>query len=195
VRSPWAASVLSCALIAAGCVAFGPDAREAAETDAIVAETVAAARLPGDARRIELSRAQENFDSLADDASRLRLAALLATLPAPERDDARAAALLAPLVARRPETPYTRLAALLAAQLAERQRLAAERQRLAAERQRLVAEQQRLVVEQKRLAAEHQRLARSGAQREAALKDQIEALKAIERGVLEREERLQLQAR
>jgi hypothetical protein len=188
LRAAAAGLAAACALLAAGCVAFGPDAREAAETDAIVAGIVEAVRLPADARRDELARAQAGFERLADDASRLRLAALLATLPAPERDDARAAELLAPLAARRPETPYTRIAALLADQIAERQRLAAERQRLGAERQRLMAERQRLV-------SEHQRMARNGAQREAALKDQIEALKAIERGVLEREERLRLQAR
>jgi hypothetical protein len=165
---------LACALLAAGCVAIGPDAHEASETDAIVAETMATVRLPAEARRRELARAQQEFARLADDGSRLRLAALLATLPPPQRDDARAAALLAPLAARLPETPHTRLAALLAAQVAERQRLAAEQQRLAAEQKRLV---------------------RSGVRREGALKEQIEALKSIERGVLEREERLHTQAR
>jgi hypothetical protein len=189
VRAAATGLALACALLlTAGCVAFGPDAREAAETDDIVAETIAAARLPAETRRSELARAQSDYTHRADDASRLRLAALLATLPAPERDDARAAALLAPLAARRPETPHTRLAALLAAQVTERQRLAAERQRHAEERQRLAAERQRL-------AAEQQRLELSGARREAALKDQIEALKSIERGVLEREERLHKQAR
>jgi hypothetical protein len=84
----------------------------------------------------------------------------LATLPAPERDDARAASLLAPLAARSPETPRARLAALLAAQVAERQRIA-----------------------------------RAGVRREGALRNQIEALKSIEHGVLEREERLRTGAR
>jgi hypothetical protein len=161
-------------LLAGGCVAIGPDAREAAETDAIVAGTMAAARLPAEARQRELARAQEAFAQRADDRSTLRLAALLATLPPPQRDDARAAALLAPLAARLAESPHTRLAQLLAAQVAERQRLAAERQRMAAEQQRIV---------------------RSGARREGELKNQIEALKAIERSVLDREQRLHTQAR
>jgi signal transduction histidine kinase len=152
--------VLACSLLAAGCVAIGPDVREASETDAIVATTVAAARLPAEARKHELARAQQEFERLADDANRLRLAALLATLPAPERDDARAASLLAPLAARSPETPRARLAALLAAQVAERQRIA-----------------------------------RAGVRREGALRNQIEALKSIEHGVLEREERLRTGAR
>lgn len=151
---------LACSMLIAGCVAIGPDVREASETDAIVAMTVAAARLPAEARREELARAQQEFERHADDANRLRLAALLATLPAPERDDARAAALLAPLAARSPETPRARLAALLAAQVAERQRLS-----------------------------------RAGARREGTLKSQIDALKSIERGVLEREERLRTGAR
>jgi len=65
------------------------------------------------------------------------------------------AALLAPLAARSPESPRARLAALLAAQVGERQRVA-----------------------------------RAGVRREGVLRNQIEALKSIERGVLEREERL-----
>jgi len=160
VSTKRAGLLLACSVLAAGCVAIGPDAREASETDAIVAMTVAAVRLPAEARRDERARAQQDFERLADDTNRLRLAALLATLPAPERDDARAAALLAPLAARNPETPRARLAALLAAQVAERQRIA-----------------------------------RAGVRREGALRNQIEALKSIERGVLEREERLRTGAR
>lgn len=159
------APLFACALLAAGCATVDPEVHEASETDAIVAATLAAARKPAVARRAELARAQQDFARLPDDANRLQLAALLATLPPPERDDARAAALLAPLAARSPETAHTRLAALLAAQVAERQRLAAQ-------------------------VAERERLSRAGARREGTLKSQIESLKSIERGILEREERM-----
>lgn len=44
-------------------------------------------------------------------------------------------------------------------------------------------------------AAERQRLARAAARREDALRRQLEAMKAIERGILEREDRMQTEAR
>lgn len=43
--------------------------------------------------------------------------------------------------------------------------------------------------------AERQRITRAAARREEALKKQLDALKAIERGILEREERTQSKAR
>ena len=43
--------------------------------------------------------------------------------------------------------------------------------------------------------AERQRVVRAAARREEAMKKQLDALKAIERGILEREERMQSQAR
>lgn len=43
--------------------------------------------------------------------------------------------------------------------------------------------------------AERQRIARAAARREETLKKQLDALKAIERGILEREDRMQSQAR
>ena len=72
--------------------------------------------------------------------------------------------LLEPLASRRPDTPLTQLAGMLAANAAERQRLA--RDLRAAERREEAAEE-----------------------RAATLRQQLEALKSIERGILEREEK------
>jgi hypothetical protein len=107
--------------------------------------------------------------------NRVRLATLLAVLPAPQRDDARAAELLEP-VADVASPGLRRFAALLSAQVAERQRLAREIDRLARERDR--AEK------------EHSRSDKERDLREEALRQQLEALRSIERGILEREERL-----
>jgi len=114
------ASVL--ALLCAGCVAVGPDAQDMQRIDAIVAESVAAAHRTPEERSNALARAQQAFASHGSDANRLRLAALLAALPPPQRDDARARALLEPLAAASPRTPLARFAALLAEHVADRQR-------------------------------------------------------------------------
>jgi hypothetical protein len=70
----------------------------------------------------------------------------------------------------------SRFAAFLATQLAERQRVAREVDRLTKER---------AAVERERQAADKER-----DKREEALRQQLEALRAIERGILDREERL-----
>ena len=57
------------------------------------------------------------------------------------------------------------------------------------------AEVERLNAQLAAEVAERQRVARTAARREEALKKQLDALKAIERGILEREERMQTQAR
>jgi len=44
-------------------------------------------------------------------------------------------------------------------------------------------------------ASERQRVARAGARREETLKHQLEAMKSIERGILERESRTQMETR
>jgi hypothetical protein len=70
-----------------------------------------------------------------------------------------------------------RFSALLAAQVAERQRLARELDRaVRAERERVRADAER-------------------DKREEALREQLEALRSIERGILEREERLRRKPR
>jgi hypothetical protein len=91
---------------------------------------------------------------------------MLAVLPPPLRDDTRAAELLESL-ASASSPGYGRFAALLAGQISERQRLARERERADKERDK----------------------------REEALRQQIEAMQAIERGILEREEKLRRRQR
>ena len=71
-----------------------------------------------------------------------------------------------------------RFAALLSAQIVERQRLARELERLARKERDRAGR------------ASAQRLDKERDKREEALQQQLEALRAIERGILEREEKL-----
>jgi hypothetical protein len=157
-------------LALAGCAAMQPLVNP---VDAILAEAAAAARAPAPERAAVLARAEKA--GTATPADRLRLATLLATLPPPQRDDARAARLLEP-IADAGASAIGRFAALLASQIAERQRLGQELERAARERERADKERRRADEERDK--------------REEALKQQIEALRAVERGILEREERL-----
>jgi hypothetical protein len=156
-----------------GCAAVQPLINP---VDAIVAEAVAAARAPAAEQAAALARAEKEATRPgASPADLLRLATLLATVPPPLRDDARAVELLAPLAD--PGSPgIGRFAALLAAQVGERQRAARERERIDKERAHLDKERERLDKERDK--------------REEALKQQLEALRAIERGILEREEKM-----
>ena len=144
----------------------------------IVGATVAVARATPEEQRRQLDHAQQTFAAVQDDANRARLAALLATLPPPLRDDARAAALLEPMAARQPETPLVQFAAMVGAGAAERAR--ASRDLRAAERREEQAEERAKAL---RLQAEQ------AEERAITLRQQLEALKSIERGILEREER------
>ncbi|HEU4440937.1 MAG TPA: hypothetical protein VFR83_02840 [Burkholderiales bacterium] len=158
-------------LFLAGCETFQPGP---APLDAILAEAVAASRAPPAEQQAALARAQKAFGSGAP-ADRLRLATLLASLPPPLRDDARAAALLES-ISDAGASGLGRFAALLAAQVAERRRLLQELDKLRAEAER--AGRERALSDKER------------DKREEALKQQLEALRAIERGILEREEKL-----
>lgn len=168
--------LLAALLIAcAGCALLDPQAMELRDADAAVADALNAARAPQPEQRAALARAQAAFSRSAGPAARLRLASLLALLPAPLGDHARAAALLAPL-ADAGSPGAGRLAAFLVAQLAEEQRLAREVERLGREAERSAREQERLEKERDK--------------REEALRQQVEALRAIERNIREREEKL-----
>lgn len=134
----------------------------------MAAEVVNASRAPAGEQKAALQRAEEAFARQATPMNRLRLASLLATLPASLRDDQRAAELLQPISDA--GTPgIGRFAAFLLAQVNERQRLAREIERL---------------------ARDHDRSDKERDKREEALRQQVEALRAIERGILEREQRL-----
>jgi hypothetical protein len=166
------ALVVALAMLAAGCAqipGFEPS------VDSIIGEAVSAARAPAAEQKAALGRAQAAFVREASPANRLRLATLLAALPAPLRDDARAIELLEP-IADGAAAGTGRFAALLSAQIVERQRLARELERTAREAERTARERDKADKERDK--------------REEALRQQLEALRAIERGILEREEKL-----
>ncbi len=156
-----------------GCALLQPGAERSGEVDAMVADAMSAARAPSAEQKAALSRAQDAFTLEQSAVNRLRLAMLLAALAAPLRDDARAAELLEP-IADASAPGFGRFAAFLSAQIVERQRLARELERA---------------------AREHERADKDRDKREEALRQQLEALRAIERGILEREERLRRKQR
>jgi hypothetical protein len=160
-----AAAALLCL---AACAAFDPRTSRVLTVDALIGETVQAARAPVGEQRSALARAEKTFATDPSAMNRLRVATLLATLPEPLRNDARASELLEPIVDAS-DAGIGRLAALLRAQVAERRQAAAEAERAARERDRNDKERDK---------------------REEALRQQLEALRAIERGIMEREERL-----
>jgi hypothetical protein len=179
-------------LLLAGCATLRPDAGEALRVREIVDAAVTAARAaPAEqARRVTL--AQRAFSAAPDDANRLGLAVLLATLAPPQRDEARAAVLLKPLATRQPETPFTQFARLLAVHVAESQKLAldlraAELRARAAELR--VQEAELRVQEAELRVAAAERREQAATERADTLNRQVEALKSIERGILEREGR------
>jgi septal ring factor EnvC (AmiA/AmiB activator) len=148
--------------------------------DGAVAEALSASRAPVAEQKAALARAEQAFVKEPSSSNRLKLATLLAALPGPLRDDGRAVELLAPL-ADALSPGAGRYAALLTMQVQERQRLARELERSARERERLASE---------RAAADKER-----DKREEALRQQLEALRSIERNILEREDRLRRKAR
>ena len=155
-------------LLLAGCTVLQPAADQ---VDAVIAEATRVSRAGVQEQKADLARVQQEFAAESSDLNRLRLAALLATLPPPMRDDARAVELLEPL-AESDSGSRGRFAGLLLAQVGEHQRIAREIDRLARERSSLERDRQ------------------ERDKREEALRAQLEALRSIERGILDREERL-----
>ena len=165
-------AILAAVLVLGGCALLEPQVDTA---DRIVGEALTAARLPVSGQKAALASAQAGFGKETSDANRLRLATLLAVLPEPLRDDARALELLGPL-ANPSSAGYGRFAALLSAQLMERQRLGRELDRVVKESDR--AARQRLEADKER------------DKREEELRRQLEAMQSIERGIIERQEKL-----
>jgi hypothetical protein len=157
-------------LALSGCAAVRPLVNP---VDAIIAEAIATARAPAAEQTAAVARAQQA--GTASPTDRLRLATLLATLPNPHRDDARALELLEP-IADTASSGIGRFAALLAAQVAERQRAARELERVSKDAERVARERKRVDEEREKETQ--------------ALRQQLESLRAIERGILEREENL-----
>jgi hypothetical protein len=171
-------------LLVAGCALLQPDADASRQLREIVGETMDAARATPEEQRRRLAQARQRYDAVPNEANGLRYAALLATLPPPGRDDDKAAGVLGPLAAQRPESPLTRFAGLLAASVAERQRLAQDQR--AAEKRAESATQRAEAALQRAEAAE--RREENAVERANTLQKQVEALKSIERSILQREE-------
>lgn len=168
-------AVLFLASVAA-CAAFDPAAEQALAVDEMIGSVLSAARAPSSEQKAVLARSQKEFAKDPSEVNRLRLATLLAVLPSPLRNDAKAMELLEPL-ANAGSPGFGRYAANLSAQVAEHQRLVRELdQRARAEKEREQADKER-------------------DKREEALRQQLEALRSIERGILEREDRLRRRQR
>jgi hypothetical protein len=162
--------------------------------DAAVAQALEVARLPPPEQARAVRQAQERFVRAPDAPSRLHLATLLATLPAPLRDDERALELLQPM-ADPTGGRSERFAAFLAEQLAQRRRLLREAERLGKELERLGKEADRLAREREKAEREQAAADKERDKREEAMRQQIDALRSIERGILEREERMRRRPR
>lgn len=202
-------------LLLSGCAAFGPANEKAIVSDAVTL-ALATAAAPQDVRQRELERAREEFERAPGRESCARLAILLATLPEPQRNEARAKELLDSLVVQQRDSDLSRFAQLLAASIAERQQLAREAQAagdraaaaLRATEQRADTIQQQFETLQREMQALEQREAalrrqidafrreaRASEYREETLRKQIEALRAAERSMLEHEQRLPAKGR
>ena len=184
------------AFLAATCVLAGCALPPVLENgpDAAVAQALDVWGLPPSEQARAVRQAQERFVQNPDAASRMHLATLLATLPAPLRDDARAIELLQPLADPTGDR-RERFAAFLTEQLAQRQWLAREAVRLGKEVERLGKEAERLAREREKAEREHAAADKERDKREEAMRQQIEALRSIERGILEREERMRRRPR
>ena len=170
-----------------GCAAIDPEAARLAAVDRALADAIHASRAPAAEQKAALSRAQQAFVADAAPVNRLRLAALVVLLPPPLRDDTRAIELLEP-IADAGTSGSARLAALLQQHVLERQRQGREIDRLARGVDRLAREGARA-------ARDRQQADRERDKREEALRQQLEALRSIERGILEREEKLRRKVR
>jgi len=162
-------------------------ATERAKVSEIVADAVAAARAPVPEQQQALRVAQEAYKWDQNVANQLRLATLFAVLPDPLRNDSAAYALLKPLAEVQGQLPFENFGALLAGQVAERLRLARESERAMRERELSARDAKQ---REEELRQRFERSQRAAEQREAKLQEQLEALKSIERGIVEREEKL-----
>jgi hypothetical protein len=177
LRSYWRRAALAAALLAAACAQPGPSPEGvAASRTALVASVLDTLRAGDAAQRRELADARIAQRTAPEDAApRARLGLLLALLPAPLANPAEAEALLAPLAAQ-PEGVWADVASIALAGLGERRRLEA-RARLA----------ETHAAEAERGAARAEERLRQADARAAEAARKLEAMKAIERRVLERE--------
>lgn len=167
--------MIAAASLSAGCAALqeklaeaGGAPKEGMALARLVTEVVNVVQTTSSERLAVLAKAREAFLEQASDENRLRYAAMLAILPPPARDEAQAGSLLQPLASRK-DSSLGRFAALLAAQISERTAATREKDRA--------------------LRASEGREDTLKQQNEQ-LRGQIEALRAIERGILKREDKL-----
>lgn len=197
MKASWAAITLSAAV--AACALIGPQTSEVGDVRDIIGDAASAVRATPEEQRRRLAHALQRYGAIPNVANGVRYGALLASLPPPLGDEEKAAAVLSPIAAQRPESPLTQLAGMLAAGLAERQRLARDlrtaAQRAESEARRAQAEASRADSQASRAEAAVAR-AESAERREAmaneratTLQGQVDALKSIERSILQREER------
>ena len=180
-------AVLAALLLLGGCAVIDPEAARLAAVDRALAEAIHASRAPAAEQKAALSRAQQAFVAEAAPLNRLRLAAMVLLLPPPLRDDARALELLEP-IADAGTAGTGRVAALL-------QQHALERQRAVRELERMARDAERGTRERQQADRDRQQADRERDKREEALKQQLEALRGIERGILDREEKLRRRSR
>lgn len=192
------------ALFATGCAALKPGSEDAAVVSEIVAMAVETLRSTPEVQRERLAAALGTVASQPDDTARLRAGVLLATLPPPLHDGARASSLIQPVAERKPETPLSQFAGLFQVRRLEREREAEElRERLrAAEKQAeaLRAEVNALRAHERVFAEREEALRKRGqvlqrgvAEREETVRRQVEALRESERSMAEREETIRKQ--
>jgi hypothetical protein len=176
-RSPWHAVAVAAALIAAACAQIAPSPEASADAPQVVVASVLETLRADDAeQRRALANARIAQRAKPDAAApRARLGLLLALLPAPLANSAQAEALLGPLAAKR-NSEWSDIASIALAGVGQRRRLEA-RARLA----------ERHVVETERDVARSAERARQADARAADAERKLEAMKAIERRVLERE--------
>ena len=191
-------------VFAAGCASLKPGGEEAVAVSEIVAMAVETLRSTPEVQSERLSMALGAVASQPGDAARLRAGILLATLPPPLRDGARASLMLDPVAARRPETPMSQFAGFFQARMLEREQETEElRDRLRktekqaellrGEVDALTASQRAYVEREEALRKRGQALQRGVAEREETVRRQVEALRESERSMAEREDTIRKQ--
>lgn len=182
--SRWRAGALAAVLFAAACADLGSSPGAAATSpEAVVATVLDAVRGDdaGQRRALADARIAQRAAPRAA-ASNARLGLLLALLPAPLANLADAEAFLKPLAAAHNE-PWAGIAEIALEGVAQRRRLEA-RARLA---ETNAAETERGAVRNDERAKQAEERAKQAEARAADAERKLEAMKAIERRVLERE--------
>jgi len=176
-RSLWRAVAVAAALIAAACAQLGAPPEPSPDSpQPVIASVLETLRADDAEQRRALANARIAQRAHPDAAApRARLGLLLALLPAPLANSAQAEALLGPLAAKR-DGEWADLASIALAGVGQRRRLEA-RARLA----------EREAAEIKRDVKRSAERAQQAEARAAEAERKLEAMKAIERRVLERE--------